>query len=168
MVLAEALAERKDIVKRIGEYDDRVIALAYVEESEDETPNQEMLVEERRQFEADLDRLQVLTGWIQERNNTTFLTFEGSKYTIAHAIVLRDRLKTEHSQLSALLRKLDDGDDEYSIYGRRHRRRVRTKDEIKQTQLVDARELRKQVDGTAQQMRLLDIEIQKANWSVEM
>jgi hypothetical protein len=83
------------------------------------------------------------------------------------AIALRDELTLRHSLKSQILAALDaalgKGKGRHSYYYS-----PKTKDTVKEVSLIDRDVFRKELDNLAEQRRLLDIEIQKVNWSAEL
>ena len=72
------------------------------------------------------------------------------------ALAERERLKAEHAVLTKLA---DAATPEQSRYSR---------SEIKMLAAVDIKELRRRADDTAKACRLLDIQIQQANWAEDL
>lgn len=172
-VLAEKLAERKDLVTRIGRIDDEIGGVLFYdkEDSEDQTKINKIEAEGAVATLVDelgdkLDQLQDVENTIREANTKTVIVgLDGDEITISAAIVLRDRLKTEYNAWDSIAKAVE-GTSERSRRSYGYERRK--KDDIQEVPVKTARELRDVADGIARKLRLLDTEIQKANWSTEV
>lgn len=171
-VLAELLAERKDLVTKIATLDEAIAAALVYDEEDDET--QTRVIAKTTRAEADrlygelttsLDRLQEVENQVRSANMGYGITFDGKKLTISQAIVLRDRLTTEYHARKKIADEVADSIEIKKAYRYGERRK---KDDIKTLSAIDPRDLVEDADAVAKKRRLLDIEIQKANWSVEV
>jgi len=149
MKLAEALQERADLNRRIQQLQGRLNSNAVVQEGErpPETPK-ELL----RELDGCITQLEALIGQINLTNCRTEL--EGESLT--QLLARRDALKLKLGAYRSLVQSA-------SHLGHRGMR-----SEIKWLSTVNVRELQKQVDGLAKELRLLDNAIQAANWATEL
>lgn len=171
-VLAEKLAWRKDLVAKIGKLDDEIgDALIYDDEGTPEETDAARAEAERAYatgiaaLTASLDSLQEVENLIRAKNAKTMVYFAGDTYTLSEAIVLRDRLKTESNALAKIAASADEA------VGRKRSKydyERRKKDEVRTFTAVPTKTLRDESDRVARQLRLLDVEIQKVNWSTEI
>ena len=160
MLLAEALAERKDILKQIADLAERATSSAMRYEDEDQGPKDEastLLVE----LSARLDRLQQLNVLINRSNNETQLSFEGRQMSMMEAIALRDRLALEASKKRAVLEAVsEERPGRHRMYGYERR----SKDDVKLLPALDVAALRDECNSLSGRARALDLEMQKVNW----
>ena len=149
MKLAEALQERADLNRRIQQLQQRLGANAIVQEGE--TP-----AEEPKELLAELDgcvsNLELLIARINLTNCQTLV--EGESLTAL--LARRDVLKLKLSAYRDL------------VYSASQLGRRATHTEIKLLSSVNVKELQKQVDTMAKDLRLLDNSIQAANWATEL
>jgi hypothetical protein len=160
MLLAEALNERKRLIKAAGEWRDRAVARAVRDEDEVDTTAD--LIGAMAKMDDGLMDWQEITRKIYARNATATLA-DGS--TMLDAILLRDVLIHRHQHLSAVLAAAEPGGKSRDRYFGGDRR---SKDDVKQVVQADASALLAKVNSVAERIRLLDIEIQKVNWTVEL
>jgi hypothetical protein len=171
MLLAEALAARKDALKQIEDLRERIAAAAVRYEDQDapiEDP--ETLV---RQLDERLDSMESLTVRINRTNNAARLTFDTRDLSIMEAIALRERLTLE----AMARRGAVDAADEATGRGgsARHTRAVmygapgrRTKDDIRELAAIDVAVERRIADGLSESVRRLDMALQQKNWTTEL
>lgn len=146
MKLAEALIERADAQRRLEQLKQRLRQNAQYQEGEAPAESPEALLNEYRETNQKLTRLIVQINLANNR-----ITLEnGAK--MVEALAERDRLKTEQAMLTDLADAATPTFDRYSH------------SEIKTLPAVDVQALRKQIDTLAKQHRLLDTQIQQANW----
>jgi hypothetical protein len=83
--------------------------------------------------------------------------------SMMEAIALRDRLALSIKRQRAVLEALEGsrGRGRYSY-------EKRTKDDVRQLPTMEPTELRNAIDGESARMRLLDVEMQKVNWSTDL
>lgn len=164
MLLAEALAERRQILDRIGGAGDRWVAIATWDEDEP-APAPSGADAALGELDADLNRLQQLNVDIYRANNQATVDWGGTSISIMETIALRDRLNLERSTLEEAKKKLED-----AIGARRGRwfSDRRSRDDVKTSSLIDPRDLGRRIDALAARMRELDLEIQKVNWSHQL
>lgn len=175
-VLAEKLAERKDLVTLIGRLDDEIAtALVYEDDGFPENAKAEREKAEAEvarldgQLMSALDTLEKLENTIRAANQRANLVVDKVTMSISEAIVLRDRLKTEYNARKTIADATDPtgrSSRRRDIYGYGLERRK--KDEIELRSVKDGRTAREEADAVARKLRLLDAEIQKVNWSQEV
>jgi hypothetical protein len=93
MLLAEALAARKDTIKEIEELSRRLTAAAVRYEDQPAPVDDPVRVD--AELTRALDRLQALAVRINLANNETRLSFDGRELTMMEAVALRERLVLE-------------------------------------------------------------------------
>ena len=152
MKLAEALVRRSDAVKRVEQLKARIKENATYQDGE--TPNEDPnpLIDEAVTTISDLEYL------IRLINQTNAVATLDSGQTITAAIAQRDMLRLRHS----LFTHAADSASKNSLWGRS------TRTELVTVVAVDVPGLRARADQTAQELRALDLEIQAANWKVEL
>jgi len=148
--LGEALAKRAELQNRLGQVRDRLRLSALVQEGDQPPEDPEPLLAELEQVAHDLERL------IAAINQTNAITRLPSGATLTQALARRDVLGLRHSALRAVA---DATAQRQARYSRSEIRLVRT---------FDVGEVRKLVDSLAREQRELDVEIQAANWTVEL
>ena len=149
MRLAEALQERAGLDRRIQKLRERLQCNAVVQEGERPAEDpQELLAE----LDGCIEELERLIARINLTNCRTEL--EGESLT--QLLARRDALKLRLGAYRDLAHSA-------SQLGRRGMR-----SEIKLLSAVNVRELQKQVDQIAKELRLLDNSIQAANWATEL
>lgn len=150
MKLAEALIERADLQRKLAQLKTRIEQNAQYQEGEQPSENPlSLLAEYRRAAVA----LQTLVISINQANHRAVLA-DGS--SMSAALTERDRLKNEAAVLVALANAATPEQSRYS------------RSEIKMLSAVDVADIRKQADEAAKQTRLLDIQIQQANWANDL
>ena len=150
MKLAEALALRADIAKRISGLGNRAEESAQVQEGEQPPENPEELL-------AQLDDLFAQLALLIARINRTNLSATLADGTIlTDALARRDVLALRFRTLTSIA---DAAAEKQSRYSR---------SEIKMVATLNVSTLRKQLDEIAQQRRELEGQIQAANWTVDL
>lgn len=149
MKLAEALQERADLNRRIQQLQQRLSSNAVVQEGEQPAENPRELLAE---LDGCVGSLEQLITRINLTNCRTLVDGESLTALLAR----RDALKLKLSAHRDL------------AYSASQLARRATHTEIKLLSAVNVRELQKQVDEMAKQLRLLDNSIQAANWSTEL
>ena len=149
MKLAEALQERADLNRRIQQLQQRLNTNAVVQEGEQPAENPDELLAE---LDRDVAALETLMTRFNLTNCRTIVEGE----SITALLSRRDTLKLK---LNAYRELAQSG----SQLGRRGMR-----SEIKLLSTVNVRELQKQVDNMAKELRLLDNSIQAANWATDL
>ena len=149
MKLAEALQERSDLSRRIQQLRARLLDNALVQEGEQTAEDPAALMAE---YDAAMAALEEITARINLANCKT--TADGKSLTelIAKRDALTQRVKTYRDLAQAASRP--------------YQRAARS--EIKILSAVDVKELQKQADRTAKELRMLDNTIQQTNWTAEL
>jgi hypothetical protein len=150
MKLGEALAKRAELQNRLGQVRDRLRVSALIQEGDEPPEDPAPLLAELDQI---ADELEQLISAINRTNATTRLP---SGATLTEALARRDVLGLKHSALKAIA---DATIQQQARYSRSEIRLVRT---------FDVADIRKRVDSLAREQRQLDVEIQAANWTVEL
>lgn len=150
MFLGEALANRSDLQKRLGQVQSAAVnAARFVEGETPEESAAEFLAEAR----SLVTQLEDLVRRINRTNS--FVELEDG-FTIADAIARRDALAKRRTVVSAVLNASQSGN------------RYRTKDDLKEVTNVDVRALRREMDDLAREYRELDVRLQAANWTATL
>lgn len=149
MKLAEALQERADLNRRIQKLRERLMNNAVVQDGEQPA-------EDPAELTAELDRSVAELETLMSRINLTNCRTELDGVTLTECLARRDALKLKLSAYRDLASTA-------SQLGRRA-----TRSEIKLLSTVDVKDLQKQVDAMARELRLLDNSIQAANWATEL
>lgn len=148
--LGEALARRSELQSRLGELRDRLRVVALVQEGDKPAEDPEPLLKE-------LDDVAVeLTSLIARINRTNATARISSGASLTEALARRDVLGLLHGALKAVA---DATAQQQARYSRSEIRLVRT---------FDVSAVRDRVDLLARERRELDIEIQAANWTVDL
>ncbi len=150
MKLGEALARRADLQNRLGQVRDRLRLSALVQEGDEPPEDPAPLLAELNEIAAELE------GLIALINRTNAATTLPSGLLLTEALAKRDVLGLRHGALKAVA---DATAQQQARYSRSEIRMVRT---------FDVAVVRKQVDGIARDQRNLDVEIQAANWTVDL
>ncbi|MEV6109391.1 DIP1984 family protein [Streptomyces sp. NPDC051940] len=157
MKLAEALAERADLVRRVEQLRTRVVGNARYQEGEDPAEDAAQLLTDAH---ADLDRLEALMGRINKTNATVTLPADGGEpLTLTAALARRDTLRLRHSLVNAAA-------DAAAGTDQRGYRQLRS--ELTMLAALPVRELRARAEELAKELRLLDTRIQRANWEADL
>jgi hypothetical protein len=151
MKLAEALAERAAIRKKIEALSSRLEKNSKVFEGEEPVEDPKRLLEE----------LNILTSRHEELifriNTANAVTVASNGETLARLLARRDTLADKVDVLNALLRSTE---KERPIY--------RNKDSLKEIITVDVRSVREEADALAKSVREIDTMIQEANWNTNI
>lgn len=150
MKLAEALAIRTDLQKKIAQMDSRLKAACKVQEGDTPAENPEELF---KNFDDYLDSLEKLVCQINKTNQNTIMP---DGMTLSEKIALRDKLKVKVQQLQALLEHLLGQGERYS------------RQEIKYVISVNQKDVRRRMDECSKHLRLVDCDIQAMNWTVDL
>jgi Family of unknown function (DUF6847) len=148
--LGEALARRSELQARHVQVRDRLRASALVQEGDTPPEDPGPLLAELDRIADELERL------IADINRTNAETRLPSGVTLTRALARRDVLGLRHAALRSVA---DATAQQQARYSRSEIRVVRT---------VDVAEIRRRVDALARDQRRLDIEIQAANWTVDL
>lgn len=149
MKLAEALQERADLNCRIQQLQQRLTNNALVQEGETPAEDPAELLAELDGCVGELERLIA-------RINLTNCRVQVEGKSLTALLARRDMLTVKLSSYRNLAQSA-------SQLGHRGMR-----SEIKWLSTVNVRELQKQVDGLAKELRLLDNSIQAANWATDL
>ncbi len=150
MKLGEALAKRAELQSRLGQVRDRLRVSALIQEGDDPPEDPAPLLAELDQIADELEQL------ISDINRTNAATRLPSGATLTEALARRDVLGLKHGALKAVA---DATIQQQARYSRSEIRLIRT---------FDVADVRKRVDSLAHERRRLDVEIQAANWTVEL
>lgn len=150
MKLAEALANRADIQKRLEQMRGRLAQSALVQENESPP-------EDPRELLAETDRLLAeLEGYVERINRTNLTATLEDGTTLTAALAKRDVLGLQYGLLRTLV---DTASNRMPRYGRA---------EIRTLATVEIAPLRRRMDEVAKERRDLDTRIQAANWTKEL
>ncbi len=149
MKLAEALQERADLNRRVQQLQQRLANNAIVQEGEAPAEDPKELLAE---LDGCVESLDQLIAQINLTNCRTVV--DGS--SLSELLARRDALKLKLSAYRDL------------VYNASQLGRRATHTEIKLLSTVNVKELQKQVDQMAKELRLLDNSIQAANWATEL
>jgi hypothetical protein len=167
MLLAEALAARKDAITRIDDLRGRLTSAALRYEDQERAGDDPADVVAR--LGATLDRFESLTVRINRTNNATRLTFDERDLSLMEAIALRERLvleaKARRGAVEAVEAATGAGGTSRSRgwLGTR-----RTKDDVREVPTVDLAAERRAADRLSEAVRRLDLALQQRNWTTEL
>jgi len=151
--VAEALAMRSDLSKRLVQLRSR--AQANARHQEDEAP-----AEDAAALLAEADRvLTELEDLFRRINRTNAATIVDGEMTLTDALAQRDVLRLRHSLYTSVADAASGRGPEYS-------RQMRS--ELRNVAAVPVSELRATADRLAQQHRQLDIQVQRVNWEADL
>jgi hypothetical protein len=153
MKLAEALVRRSDAQKRVEQLRARIKENATYQEGETLNEDPNALIKEAVAVIAGLEDL------ITKINQTNARATLDSGDTVTAAIARRDMLKLKHSLLT---HASDAASKDRPCWGRS------TRTELVTVTAVDVPDLRRRADQVAEELRRLDLEVQAANWRVEL
>jgi len=154
MKLAEALIERKDLQARIADLQTRYTSAAVVEEGESADEQAPDLL---MSLEGAMVRMKDLTVCVNRTNNVIRV----GELSMMEAIALRDNLKLQIGQYTGILNAIRHRNQNRRHYG----------DNAPKMAVVDgvnASVFIKKVDSLSQELRLLDAQIQAANWASDL
>lgn len=149
MKLAEALQERADLNRRIEQLRSKLSVNAIVQEGENPPENPQELLSELNECIANLEKL------ISKINLANCRTLVDGK-SLTELIAQRDCLTLKFNSYRDLVNSAS----------RIAQRATRT--EIKIISAVNVKDLQRQVDQLAKELRLLDNKIQETNWKTEL
>lgn len=149
MKLAEALSLRADLQKTIAQLKTRLKNCSRVQEGDNpiENPEDILLLVERKT--AELEEL------IYRINYTNMHTFQEG-VNLTRMIAKKDVLTMKIALMRDALSYVTERESRFS------------RNEIKYVCFLDILKFRKQVDDYSQQLRLLDMEIQRLNWATDL
>lgn len=149
MKLAEALSLRAEMKTKIGQLALRLNQNAKVQEGEKPAENPYTLIEELESVSGEMEKL------IKDINYTNCMTVENG-VSLTDMIAEKDVLKKKIAVIRTFLARSGEVIDRYS------------NKEIKVHSTVDIAELQKKVDSMSKQLRELDMNIQRINWTVDL
>ena len=152
MQLAEALSLRADAARRIEPLRSRITSNARIQEGEEPSENAAALLAEARRV---FDELVVLIGRIN-KTNTVVRVGSGS---MTDALAQRDVLRMRHKMLT-------DAADAASGRGSVYARQMRS--ELAYVSLLPVANIRSEADSVSEELRELDVQIQRMNWTSEL
>jgi hypothetical protein len=150
MKLAEGLLLRADLQKRVESLRDRITKNTVVQEKERPAEDPKALL---KQVDSVIDELKALVFAINEANITGETA---SNRSFTEALAERDALVLRHSVIRSAADSVVKPVDRYETR------------EIRWVATVDAAGLQRQVDELASQIREVSIEIQEANWRIDL
>jgi hypothetical protein len=150
MKVAEGLLLRSDLQKRLDSLRERIGRSALVQEGEKPAEDPRALLD---QVFAVSDQLTRLVFAINEANFTG-ATARGRSLT--EALAERDSLTRRHAILEAAAAHASKPPDRYGLK------------EIRWVAVLDVAEVRRSLDDLARQIREINVEIQAANWVVDL
>ena len=149
MKLAEALALRAEMKTKINNIQSRLNNNAKVQEGEKPAENPYTLI-------AELDSVSdELTNLIKNINYTNCMTVENG-VSLTDMIAKKDVMQKKISVMKNFLSTASSLIDRYS------------NTEIKVHSTVDVAELQKKVDSMSKELRELDMNIQRINWTIDL
>lgn len=149
MKLAEALQERADLRRVIGQLEARIVNNARIAEGTTPTEDPAELI---RTLDGAMDRLAALITAINGTNSVTVVDGRSLTEWIAQRDTLKEKIE--------IYRRLVNEASEVT--------RRMTHSEIRIVPAVDVPTLNKQTDKMAKELRLMDNRIQAANWTTEL
>ena len=155
MKLAEGLALRADLARRMEQLRARIVASARYQEGEEPPEDASALLAEA---DAALDDLEVL---IRRINRTNAVARIGADGTLTDALARRDVLRLRHGMVTAAADAAA-GRSQAGGIGRQLR------SELKMLAALPVAQLRAQADGISRELRDLDVRIQRSNWEVDL
>ena len=150
MKLAEALANRADVQRRLEQMRGRLSQSALVQENERPPEDPEELLREMERLLAELE------GYVERVNRTNLAATLPDGTTLTAALARRDVLGLRYGLLNGLVGAAS---ERVSRYGRA---------EIRILPTVDIAPLRRRMDEAAKERRELDVAIQSVNWTTEL
>jgi hypothetical protein len=152
--LAEALAERAEATRRVEQLRARVVSSARYQEGETPAEDAAQLLAEAGEV------LNALESLIRRINRTNATVAMGPDGTLTDALARRDVLRLRHSVVTAAA-------DAAAGKGERgYGRQLRS--ELMMLSALPVAELRGQADALAQEIREVDVRIQRTNWEVDL
>src|SRR5579884_652101 len=150
MKLGEALTLRKDLQVRIEQIRARLRASAVAQEGEEPVEDPNAMLEELGRLADELERV------IERINRTNLATMLPDGRSLTTALARRDSLNLRQTVLRQLA---DAAGERQQRYGRA---------EIRILPTVNVAAIRRQIDGLAQERRLLDAALQETNWTTDL
>lgn len=153
MKLAEALTLRADTQTRLAQLRERLRRNAKVQEGDTPAEDPRVLLAELDTATADLA---ALVTRINLTNSATTTVWQGETLTLTALIARRDALTNKIAALRDFLAEASAKTDRYSAK------------EIRILSTVPVAELQKTVDDLSRDLRLLDTELQRMNWTIDL
>lgn len=150
MKLAEALALRADLQRRLQQMRTRLSQAALIQDGETPPEDPQALLGEAEGM------ITQLTAIVARINRTNLGATLPDGTSVTDALARRDTLTLWHSMVSAMADAAANRVNRYS------------RTEIKVVATVDVAALRRQADDLARQRRELDTAIQATNWTVDL
>jgi len=166
MLLAEALAARKDAIKEIDDLRDRLTASVLRYEDQDapgDDPNGIL-----GQLADALDHFELLSIRINRTNNETQVAIDGRELSIMEAIAKRERLIMEAKARRAAVEAVEQATGSGKTGRARWLGGRRTKDDIRELPTVELRAERRAADAVSESVRRLDLALQQRNWTIAL
>jgi hypothetical protein len=156
MKLAEALIEKKDLTARISELQSRYAAAAVIEEGADPDESAEELL---ASLGAAFARWEELTVAINVANNRILVGNKTMMQSLAH----RDSLKSQISNFNSISSSIRQRNSQRSrYYGGENSPKMVVAEGVNAGYFI------KLVDDLSKELRLLDTQMQAANWENEL
>lgn len=168
MLLAEALAARKDALKEVEDLRERIAtaAVRYEDQAGPAEEPQELV----GKLTERLDAFESLSVRINRTNNSTMLAFDARKLSIMEAIALRERLTLEAKARRGAVESAESvtasaitGRGRRALFGTR-----RSKDDVRELATIDLAAERAVADGLSETIRRLDLALQQKNWTTDL
>ena len=150
MLLAESLARRAEAQDRLNKVQERLIAVARVQEGDTPEEDPQALL---REGQALLEEIETLVRRINHTNSRTNLD---EQTTLTDAIARRDSLLRARRLYNAVADAASTRQDRYS------------RNEIRYVSTLSVAELRATTDRLSKDYRELDTRIQQLNWTTEL
>jgi hypothetical protein len=167
MLLAEALAARKDAIKTVDDLQGRLAAavLRYEDQvSPVDDPDQILA-----QLAEALDRFESLSVRINRTNNETRITIDAREVSIMEAIALRERLLMEAKARRGAVEAVEQATGSGKAgRGRGWLSGRRTKDDIRELPTVELGVERQAANKLSETVRRLDLLLQQRNWTTDL
>jgi hypothetical protein len=149
--LAEALANRADLQRRVEQMRGRLQKSALVQEGESPPEDPLELLEETERIVSELE------GYVRRINRTNLAaTLADGETTLTDALARRDALALRYGTFKTLV---STASDRLPRYGQA---------EIRTLPAVEVAPLRRSMDELARERRELDTAIQRANWATDL
>lgn len=149
MKLAEALSVRADLQKKVARLEERLQAVAKVQEGDEPEESPEDLFAELQQAIGELENL------VLKINLTNLHTVRDGE-SITRMIARKDALTLNVNTLRNVLKTAAGRETRYSH------------NEIKYVKVIDTARLRKKIDTLSAELRKVELRIQEINWTVEL
>ena len=150
MKLAEALLLRADMQKKLASLKQRLGENVKVQEGDSPSEDPQALLNESSRV------ISALYALITQIHRTNAIAIMPNGQTMLMALVARDGLAERHRLLQSAIDNAKTEGDRYSYR------------EIKWQKVVDIQSLQQQADDIAVKLRQLNIDIQAANWQIEL